>query len=341
MSVPLVTVLMPVYNTEKYISEAIDSVLGQTYEDFEFLIIDDGSTDNSVEIINSYSDKRIRLEKNIKNIKLISTLNKGIGLAAGKYICRFDSDDICYPTRIEKQVHFMETNPEFVACSSWIENFYEDLDRSEIIKYEENTDEIRIRTLYQNHFVHPGSFIRKDFLIKTGMLFDKSYIHSEDYHFFVKLSEIGKLYNIQEPLVKVRKHLSNVSVLNADIQNRNSINVIKYQLEKIGINTDDIDFELYFRFFYSSFDLSKGEIIKIERLIKNIIDANAISQYLPHQKLIYFLCDKWFHLCVNSTNYGLWPYTIFKNSELSKYISLTKYKEMKFKIKSIIKFRKT
>jgi len=271
---PLVTVLMPVYNTEKYLKEAMDSVLNQTFGDFEFLIIDDGSTDNSVEIIKSYADKRIRLIRNESNIKLIATLNKGIDISKGKYICRVDADDICINTRIEKQAGFMEAHPDYAACSSGVEIFFENTDRSFNIIYKKFTDEIRIMTLYQNHFVHPASFIRKDFINERNLRFNKNFIHSEDYYFFVKLSEIGNLYNVNEVLVRVRKHLSNVSVLNSDIQDRNSINVIKYQLKKIGINPEHIDFELYFRFFYASFDLNKSEINTVEKLMLDIIDAN-------------------------------------------------------------------
>ncbi|MDD3876099.1 MAG: glycosyltransferase family 2 protein [Bacteroidales bacterium] len=338
MSNPLVTVLMPVYNTEKYIAEAIDSVLNQTFRDFEFLIIDDGSTDDSVKIIESYNDKRIRLVRNDKNIKLIATLNKGIDLALGKYICRVDADDICMPTRLEKQVRFMEHNPDFVACSSGVEIFYENSNKRFNILYEEYTDEIRIKTIYQNHFVHPSSFIRKEFIINRGLRFSSEFIHTEDYFFFVKLSELGQLHNIKESLVKVRKHMTNVSVLNSDIQDRNSINVIKYQLNRIGICPVDIDFDLYFRFFYSSFDFTTDEIEKIENLVIDIIKSNNASEYLPTEKLNTFICDKWYHLCVNSTRYGWWAYKRYKYSPLIKYLKISKFKKLRFIIKSLLKY---
>jgi len=338
MEVPLITVLMPVYNAEKYIAESIDSILNQTYTDFELLIINDGSTDNSVNIINSYHDKRIRLIHNEENIKLIETLNKGIGLAKGKYICRVDADDINCLTRLETQLNFLEQNPAFVACASWIETFYENSTKGGVVKYEEAHDDIRVKTLYQNHFCHPASFFRKDFIVENNFYFDKRFIHSEDYYFFVKLSELGQLHNIQEALVRVRKHESNVSVLNCDVQNKNSINVIKYQLGKIGIETDDIDFDLYYRFFYAAFDLNKSEIDTIENLILKIIDANKISQYLPHKKLVEFLAEKWYHLCVNSTRFGMWIYNKFSNSEIPKQINVNLYNNYKFIIKSALKY---
>ncbi len=340
MATPLVTVLMPVYNTDRYLQQAMDSVLNQSFSDFEFLIIDDGSTDKSLDIIKSFKDKRIRLVRNEENIKLIATLNKGIDISLGKYICRADADDICFPTRIEKQFNFMEENPDYAACSSGVEIFYENSETRFNIIYKKETDDIRIRTLYQNHFVHPSSFIRKDFINERNLRFNKHFIHSEDYYFFVKLSEIGKLYNVDEVLVSVRKHLNNVSVLNSDVQDRNSINVIKYQLKKIGIDPDAIDYELYFRFFYASFDLSRTEINSIEKLLLDMLEANALSHYLPHQKLTDFLCNKWLHLCLNSAYHGLWIYEKYLHSPLSKYIKAGIYRKNKFFIKSFLKYQK-
>jgi glycosyltransferase involved in cell wall biosynthesis len=104
---PKVTVLMSVYNGEEHLREAIDSILNQTYKNFEFLIIDDGSTDGSVNIIRSYLDPRIRLIKNKKNIGITRSLNKGLKLARGEYIARMDDDDIAFPERLEKQVRFL------------------------------------------------------------------------------------------------------------------------------------------------------------------------------------------------------------------------------------------
>ncbi len=108
---PKVTVLMPVYNAEKYLKTAIESILKQTFSDFELLIINDGSTDGSEEIIRSFNDKRIRLFNNEQNLGIIKTLNKGLNLAKGEYIIRMDADDISLPDRLELQVKYMEENP--------------------------------------------------------------------------------------------------------------------------------------------------------------------------------------------------------------------------------------
>ncbi len=115
---PRVTVLMPVYNGEKYLREAIDSILAQTFANFEFLIVNDGSTDNSVPLIESYADARIHLVHNATNSGLVASLNKGLGLARGEYIARMDCDDISLPTRLEKQLAFMDDHPEIGILGS-------------------------------------------------------------------------------------------------------------------------------------------------------------------------------------------------------------------------------
>ncbi len=340
MNIPLVTVLMPVYNAEKYVAQTIESILKQTYTDFEFLIIDDGSTDKSLEIIQSFHDSRIRVVRNEQNIKLIATLNKGIELASGKYICRADADDVNEYNRIEKQVEFMGQNPEYAACGSWVRIFYEDSNLAFVYKLTEKHDDIRIKTLYQNHFCHPASFIRKDFINQHNLRFDPMFIHSEDYCFFVRLSEIGKLYNIQENLINIRKHSTNVSVLNADEQNRNSLLVIKFQLERMGIQPESINYDIYFRFFYATFDMQPKEIELTEKMICDFIDANNKSNYLPKDKFNKFMSDKWFHLCMNSTRYGLWVYNKFCTSPLNKYYNITTFDRFKLQIKSRIKYKK-
>ncbi|HEY4799706.1 MAG TPA: glycosyltransferase family 2 protein, partial [Bacteroidia bacterium] len=118
LNIPAISVLMPVYNAEKYLCEAIDSILQQTFTDFEFLIIDDGSTDKSVDIIRSYSDKRIVLTTKPCNTGLIDTLNMGIQLARGKYIARMDADDISVAGRLKSQYQYMENNPDVLVVGS-------------------------------------------------------------------------------------------------------------------------------------------------------------------------------------------------------------------------------
>src|SRR5688572_20082581 len=135
MHKPLVTVLMPVYNAEKYLREAMDSILKQTLTDFEFLIIDDGSKDNSVDIINAYTDPRIRLVKNEHNLGISKTLNRGIEMASAELIARMDADDISYPARLQNQYDYFQKNPECALLSTWARMVTEDNEHIRTEKY--------------------------------------------------------------------------------------------------------------------------------------------------------------------------------------------------------------
>ncbi len=149
--IPLISVVMPVYNSEKYLEEAINSILNQTFTDFEFIILNDGSTDKTEDIILSYSDSRILYIKNKTNLQIVKTLNKGIELASGKYIARMDSDDISSPERFEKLIEFMENNHEIDICSTWLETFG---NRKKIWKNPLSHEEIKATLLFNSAKVH-------------------------------------------------------------------------------------------------------------------------------------------------------------------------------------------
>lgn len=158
---PTITVLMPVFNCELYIKDAVDSILNQTYNNFEFLIIDDASTDETVSIIKAYTDSRIKLIEKPINTGLTNSLNQGLKLAKGKYIARMDGDDISLPERFEKQITFLEKNPEVVLCGSWFNVIGSEL----VIKTPENYEDIKLALLKGNCIAHPSVMMRNKFLI--------------------------------------------------------------------------------------------------------------------------------------------------------------------------------
>ena len=160
MNMPMISVIMPVYNGEKYLCEAIDSILNQTYTDFEFIILNDGSTDKTEEIILSYDDPRIVYVKNETNLQIVKTLNKGIALAKGKYIARMDADDISLPERFEKQLKFMEQYPSIDVCGTWMRI----IDKpKQVWTYPEKHEEIKAQLLFNTPLSHPTLIIKKSF----------------------------------------------------------------------------------------------------------------------------------------------------------------------------------
>jgi glycosyltransferase involved in cell wall biosynthesis len=242
---PKVTVLMPVYNGEEYIREAIDSILCQTFADFEFLVIDDGSTDNSLEIINSYQDPRIRLVQNFTNQGLPYSLNYGILLSRGKYIARMDCDDISSPNRLIKQVEFLDKNPDigilgsyFVLMTKENKKFY--------IKTAPISDlEIRYKCLFETPFGHPTVMYRREIFEKNSLNYETELNPVEDYKLWTQIIDYTKGANIKDPLVYYRLHNQSISHKYKNEQIENHILVsftnIKKQLPELNVCKEDID----------------------------------------------------------------------------------------------------
>ncbi|MNJ97617.1 putative glycosyltransferase EpsE [compost metagenome] len=219
MSKPKVSVIMPVYNTEKYVEEAINSILNQTFRDFEFIIIDDASTDKSVEIVKGFKDERIKLITKPFNTGYTDSLNKGLELANGKYIARMDSDDISLPTRLEKQVKFLDNNPDVILCGTWFELLNKE---KSIFNYPTNPEEVKATLLNYCSIGHPTVMFRKEIFNTHGLSYDKSMEPAEDYNLWVDISSIGKLANIGEVLFQYRTHQNQVSNKRAEQQKLNS-----------------------------------------------------------------------------------------------------------------------
>jgi len=293
-----VNVLMPVYNGEKYLEEAIKSILDQTFIDFKFIIIDDGSIDKSVEIIKSFIDSRIELHKNDENLKLIATLNKGLDLCNAEYIVRMDADDISLPERIEKQVLFMDKNPNVVCSGSWFINF--DTKQFKEINYETKDSEIRIRQLYQIQIAHPTAIWRNETIKKNKLKFNFDYAHCEDYEFWIRMGTYGNLANIPEVLVKKREHFENVNNQYGCIQEKSCTRVKINEFGRIGVIASETQVELYARMADSDFTLNTIEIEELGIFLNQLFHANRKTGYVNHKAFDLYLSQKWFHLIYSS-----------------------------------------
>jgi glycosyltransferase involved in cell wall biosynthesis len=268
---PLVTVLMSVYNGEKYLAEAIESILSQTFMDFEFLIINDGSTDASRDIILSYDDPRIALVDNDKNIGLTLSLNKGISLSKGKYIARMDADDISLPERLERQVEFMEANEDLAACGGWAYV----IDGHGTLLYEARMEVDRDRILFDiffgNQFVHGTIIFRKTIL--KSFLYNENIKYAQDYDLWFRLLASEKvLVNIPDFIMKYRSHIENISNALYDFQEEQAAYIVKKGLMiNLNVKPEIRSIILLRKVIYSNFgQISIIDYLKIYFLINRI-----------------------------------------------------------------------
>lgn len=328
-SKPRVTVLMAVYNCEKYLKEAIDSILGQTYPDYEFFIINDNSTDNSVKIIQSYSDDRIRLIHNEKNMGLPATLNRGIELATGEYIARMDPDDISLPTRISKQVNFMDNNPEVGICGTWIKYIGVSWRpwRSTIYKYPINYRDIKARSLFCSNFCHPSVIMRKSLLEKFRLKYDPEHYDAEDYGLWQKCSFCFPLANLPEALLLYR--INSQSVTNSgksrEFESVQRINRINFQRLGIAFSSEEL---LVYRNYPICY--KRNFLIKFHSWAIELRRANSVKQFYPEPEFTQALSEEWFSECYRSSELGIKVWFLFWRLPLSRM--------SKFSLGQIIRF---
>ena len=303
-----VSILLPVYNAEKYLSEAIDSVLAQTLIDWELLLIDDGSTDNSIKILEEYAakDSRIKIYNNDNNLGLIATLNRGVELCKGDYIARMDADDIMVSNRLEKQVLFLEHNRSYGMCGTNAITIDENGDEIGHIINLSSDELLRINLLFSVPFVHPSIMFRKE--IFNDIEYDLEYKHVEDYDLWVRFSTEWKIANLPEFLFKYRWHDKNVSVVHKEYQEKMKHQIILRQLAELELEPDahqieahELTFKLYDK--GQKLDVSIDSFHEIEDWFSRIIWANKEKQVYENDQLIAFLWARWMVLCVSQKRY--------------------------------------
>lgn len=319
---------MPVYNAGKYLNAAIESVLQQTFGDFEFLIFNDASTDNSLDIIQSYADNRIVLINSGVNKGYLEHLNHGIRMARGKYIARMDADDISSIHRFEKQVALLDAHEEIGVCGSWATLIREDNDGKDsvvgIAKKPSTHADILDVFYKENPFFHSSVMLRRSLLVGQGLYYDQDYYTSEDYHLWYLLSARTRLHIIEEPLLQYRLHPGNISKTRNDLQtinaNRVRADILSDQLQ-LNLSEEEKK-SLYL--FLSLKKIGQPDFGVIGKVVKSITEAklprNKKKELLTFMKLRFI----WY---INTHQFGLSDAGLLRHSGVYK-----------FGIKNVIKY---
>ncbi|MGZ4057199.1 MAG: glycosyltransferase family 2 protein [Bacteroidia bacterium] len=299
MKEPKVTVLMPVYNAEKYLREAIESILNQDFTDFEFIIINDGSVDSSGAIISSYSDPRIRTYDNGKNLGVIETLNKGLDLAKGEYVARMDCDDISAKNRLSVQVKYMDEHKEIGASGS----FYYLLRKGKkaLADFPEKDEEIRCFMIFNSPIAHPSAIVRTRFLKDHKLKYRTDFYCAEDYDFWSQISEFSQLSNIKEGLLTYRMHDSQITGNPRFSTHRNeTVSALRTRhLKKMGVVPDVNEIILHNMISDGLKANNIEEINAAEVWLKKLIDQNAINKKLDKNYFEKIVLERWLRVCFN------------------------------------------
>jgi glycosyltransferase involved in cell wall biosynthesis len=330
------TVLMPVYNAEKYLKEAIDSILNQTFFDFEFLIINDGSTDKSEEIILSYDDKRIRYIKNDKNIGFAATLNKGIDLISSQYIFRMDADDISISNRLEIQKKFMDDHPEIGVSSTSLERFGND---NEIWHSPLYNNEIKAYLLFASSIAHAPCVFRTKILKENNIYYRDIYPPMEDYDLWLRLRKFTSFANINAILYRYRVIGNSMTAVNVISTINCKKELFKELLKELNIEATDEELLMHIGFGYKNISPTRSNLINYKKWLDKLVQSNKITNAFPQHELVKSIEARWNKLFYIMPDYGfenIWNYLkISRKITLAQLSYLLKHTINKYVLRKI------
>ena len=266
---PQITVLLPVFNSDKYVGKAIESILNQTFKDWELIIINDGSKDETSKVINCFRGKKIRIIEYKKNMGLVFALNEGSKISKGKYITRMDADDISFKNRLQVQVNFMEKHEEIGVCGSWAKTFGE---KKGLWKTPIKDIDIKTMMIFNSPLIHPSVMIKKSMMKEYP-----NYKRAEDYGLWVELIDKTKFHNIPEYLIKYRLH--ELAKQQRQDKDKSILNIRKIVLEKTGIKLSRKELSIFNSF-------ANWKNVKTEKQLDDVY--KIIIKILKHSNKEYF-----------------------------------------------------
>ena len=257
---PKISVVMPAYNAEKYIGESIDSILNQTYGDFEFIIINDGSRDSTKEIILSYSDNRIVYLENEINSGIVVTLNK--------------------------QIEFMEKNKDVGVLGTGICIFGEDVQEQARV-FTTNSEQLKAELIFNSCIAHPTVMMRSNILKNNGLSYDLEYAGAEDYNLWWKIAKVSRIATIPDLLVKYRIHSSQITKKKDEKYYKMMIKLMEERFSDIGFKSSDIEKKLFMKYCLGEFEtFSQKEVEGLVDCLVHLLRCNKLNKYFSQKKLI-------------------------------------------------------
>jgi glycosyltransferase involved in cell wall biosynthesis len=295
------SVIMPVHNGERYLSKAIESILSQTFTDFEFIIIDDGSVDNSTNIIKDFAenDDRVKLLQNKNNIGIASSLNKGILSAKGQYITYMHSDDISLPQRFERQIEFLESYTDIGLCGTQVLYVRENAQDS-LSTYPLSHEQIICQMLFSNPFCHPAVMFKRKLFLEHNLLYNSEFISAEDYELWFRAVSIIKTANLPECLYHYNFHSGQQSVVFHDRLIYEVQSIQTTYLDKLGIKLSEKEKNFHMYFGFGSMDNTPENFRIAENWIERLRQANNQFLAFPNPQFDQLLEWYLFNACKNT-----------------------------------------
>lgn len=296
------TIIMPVYNAQAYLSESIASILDQSFKNFEFLIIDDCSHDQSVNVIESFSDKRIRLIKNQQNLGVAKTLNLAIQMARGEYIARMDADDIAMVKRLEKQIHFLRQNQDVDIIGTFLHTFG---DVEQRWSHPLTNDDIKVGLMFHSCLFHPTVMFRNIF----HNPYNFSFKYTEDYNFWTECALEGKiLQNLDIIGLKYRLHANQIGQVRRVKQNEEKVLIASSYAKRALPSLKNINLAHTIQLIESRKGSDLLHFFSVYKNLKALWKANKEDSFFNNYSLKKGLKTQWKKFCLNKGKIGklLW-----------------------------------
>jgi glycosyltransferase involved in cell wall biosynthesis len=333
---PRVSVVMAVRDGSSYLGEAINSILGQTLSDFEFIIVNDGSRDGTPEVIAGYEDPRIVVFVNDRPLGLSASLNIGISKASGGYIARMDHDDISLPSRLAAQVEFLERNSNVDVVGTWAKTY--GLEREQTWKYPEAHDDICSEMLFSSVLVHSSVIWRATTFKQKGITYREDVERAQDYELWTRAIDKGvRLANLPRVLLKYRIHEDQVGKRFGSQQSTVADSVRVRALDKLELQPSKDELDLHHNAARWVFPSDLDGLKRLENWFARIVDANRRTSVYKPDSLAKTLERRWWAACRGNLGLGTRSWTLYADSTLAAKRSRSVSERFSFWAKAILR----
>lgn len=317
MDYPAISVFMPAYNAERFLSDAVNSILKQTFKNFELVIINDGSTDKTPEILQSFKDSRIRIINNPANTGLVSVRNQGVQECKAPYIAFLDSDDIALPSRLENQKNFLDSHKEIGLVGSAVKLIGEKSAPTGVLwKSNLPSEEIRVALLFHNQFAQSSIMLRKEILPENP--YREGFAPAEDYDLWARLSKKTLLWNMPKVLTLYRVNPNGSSSTQKEKQIQ-AVNEIRSSLlSELGISATPDELSFHKRRIVAKGESLKDFFKRKSNWLRKLVEANQKTKIYPENIFQKGIAREWLETCYANTKLGLSTLSEFQSSEFHK-----------------------
>lgn len=332
---PKVSVIMGMRNAEPFLEEAVGSILRQEFEDFEFLVIDDGSNDRSFDIVHSLKDERIKLHRQVEPTGLTRVLNFGLSLAAGEYIARMDADDVAVKSRLKRQVAFLDENPAIGICGMWYERF--DGIESAVVRCPTSDADIKCALFFGNPIAHGTICLRRTVLAAPNTAYDPDFVRAQDYDLWDRLSERTQFAVLPSVGLRYRIHDEQVGTVESETQRNAATTVMNRAVKRLvqGVTTREL--ELHQSLLRCAPEPSTSFLEEVSAWGEKLATRNRSSGRYPADQFEKYLADRWFRLCSRLSAFGPAVWWTFEKSHLARAVDARRAKSLRLLVKSAVR----